>query len=103
MTDPYAWATESQKIASDFVYTAPQAPTPISQDYTAQAMATCQSQVALGGYRLAILLDSIFSASSTDSGAFARAVVASIRSSRREAASTTEEGDRRPSLRGAAA
>lgn len=60
MKDPFDWAAESNTLASTFAYTAPQAPTPISGDYITAAQTMCQSRVALGGYRLAALLDSIF-------------------------------------------
>ena len=63
-------------------------------------------QVALGGYRLAILLDSIFAAN--DKGAFARAVVSSIRTNRRRERAEMEANEEgttmvQTSLRGAAA
>jgi hypothetical protein len=61
-TNPVAWANESNAIASAFVYTAPQAPTPLSADYISQAQAIALKQIAVGGYRLATLLEYIFSA-----------------------------------------
>jgi hypothetical protein len=54
------WANESNAIASDFVYTAPQAPTVIPADYITKAQAICLRQIAIGGYRLADLLEYIF-------------------------------------------
>lgn len=54
------WANESNAIAADFVYTAPQAPTVIPQAYIDTAQATCMRQIAIGGYRLAELLEYIF-------------------------------------------
>jgi hypothetical protein len=56
------WANESHDIASTFAYTAPQAPTVIPQDYLDTAQTTCQRQIAIGGYRLADLLEYIFTA-----------------------------------------
>lgn len=57
---PYTWANESNALAASFVYTAPQAPTPLPASYIAQAQTDCLYQVALGGYRLADLLQYIF-------------------------------------------
>ena len=54
------WANESVSIAQSFVYTAPQAPTPIPADYYHKGQEVCQRQVALAGYRLALLLQSAF-------------------------------------------
>ncbi len=56
------WANESNAIAADFVYTAPQAPTVIPQAYIDTAQATSMRQIAIGGYRLAELLEYIFTA-----------------------------------------
>lgn len=109
ITDPYVWASESNALAESFVYTAPQAPTPLSGDYVTKAQTMCQQRVALGGYRLAKLLDSIYAPASSDGGDFARGVVASIRATRREAVEargdSEEEGEagvKRTGLRGAA-
>lgn len=59
-TDPFMWAVESHGLADSFVYTAPQSPTPIPADYQAQAAVMSQSQIALGGYRLAAMLERTF-------------------------------------------
>lgn len=63
ITAPAAWANESYAIADTFVYTCPQAPTPIPAAYIAQGQAIALTRVALGGYRLATLLQFIFHAS----------------------------------------
>ncbi len=55
-----AWAAESFGLARDFVYNAPQAPEAVPTGYTETAKKICRSQVALGGYRLAQLLESVF-------------------------------------------
>jgi len=54
------WANESNAIANDVAYTAPQAPTVIPQSYIDNAQTVCQKQIAVGGYRLADLLEYIF-------------------------------------------
>lgn len=97
------WATESNDIAGTFTYTAPQAPTAIPAAYTAQAKTLTQQRVALGGYRLGLLLDSIFSG--TDGGEYARAVSAAFLGpvDPRDAPEEQEERARPASLRGAAA
>ena len=59
-TQPMAWANESNALAASFVYTAAQAPTPLSADYVTQAQAMSLRQIAIGGYRLATLLEYIF-------------------------------------------
>ena len=59
-TDPMAWANESNAIATSFVYTAAQAPTPLSQAYIDEGVTLCRKQIAVGGYRLATLLEYIF-------------------------------------------
>lgn len=56
------WANESNTIAADFVYTAPEAPTPVPADYITQAQSIALQQIAIGGYRLADLLEYIFTA-----------------------------------------
>ena len=55
-----SWAVESNTIASSFVYTAPQAPTPIPDAYQTQAEEIALKQVAIAGYRLGSLLEFIF-------------------------------------------
>lgn len=55
-----SWAVESNTIASSFVYTAPQAPTPIPDAYQTQAEEIALKQVAIAGYRLGSLLEYIF-------------------------------------------
>jgi len=60
-TKTMQWANESFAIAQSFVYTAPQAPSPIPDGYYTPAQTTCRRQVALGGYRLALLIETIFS------------------------------------------
>lgn len=69
LTNPFDWAAESNGIAASFVYTAPQSPTPLSQQYINDSQAIVQQRVALGGYRLAHLLDSIFAAPTTAAAA----------------------------------
>lgn len=54
------WATEAVAIAQDFVYTAPQAPTNIPADYYPKGQTICRRQIAIAGYRLALLLQSAF-------------------------------------------
>lgn len=54
------WANESNLIADQVAYTAPQAPTVIPQSYIDNAQTICQRQIAIGGYRLADLLEYIF-------------------------------------------
>lgn len=61
VTDPWAWAVESNSLAWSFVYSAPQSPVPVPQAYSQQAAQMCQQRIALGGYRLAQLLDTIAS------------------------------------------
>ncbi len=55
-----AWAAESFGLARDLVYTAPEAPSSIPTAYSDHAKKVIRSQVALGGYRLAQILESIF-------------------------------------------
>ena len=54
------WAQESFALARDIAYKAPEAPTPLPDDYVRKAQILCRSQVALGGYRLSQLLLTIF-------------------------------------------
>ncbi len=53
VTNASAWALESFTIADTFVYTAPQAPTPIPASYTSQGQQIVLKQLAIAGYRLA--------------------------------------------------
>lgn len=69
-TNVWSWAVESNAIARDFVYTAPQDPTPLPAPYVSQAQQLCRQQVALGGYRLAQLLESVFDPASPLAGKF---------------------------------
>ena len=54
------WADESNSLAESFVYTAPEAPTPLPDAYIAQGQTMCLRQIAIGGYRLADLIEYIF-------------------------------------------
>jgi hypothetical protein len=54
---PTVWANESVELAATVAYTAPQAPTPIPDDYITEAVALCRKQVALAGYRLATQIE----------------------------------------------
>ena len=57
----YSRANESFTIAASFVYTAPQSSQgSVTQAYLTQGLGIAESQVALAGYRLAALLDSIY-------------------------------------------
>ena len=49
-------------LATSVVYTAPQAPTPIPADYVAAGQAICRKRVAVAAYRLASLLEYVFTA-----------------------------------------
>ena len=70
-TDPMAWANESNALAASFVYAgAAQAPTPLSAQYLADGAVLCRKQIAVGGYRLATLLEFIFG-TTTDARAVA--------------------------------
>ena len=55
-----SWADESNTLADTFVYTAPQSPTPVPDSYVQQGIEICNLRVALAGYRLASLLEYIF-------------------------------------------
>lgn len=56
------WAAESHALAESVAYTAPQSPALLPDAYVQQGAALCNQQVALGGYRLATLLEYIFTA-----------------------------------------
>jgi S1/P1 Nuclease len=63
VSDPFQIADESNKIANDFVYTAPQASEgPIPYAYIQQGQTICSQQIALAGYRLANALDTLYAA-----------------------------------------
>ena len=57
-----SWASASHDLAATVAYTAPQAPTPIPAAYIAAGEALCLKQIAIAGYRLATLLEYIFTA-----------------------------------------
>jgi len=106
-TNPMAWANESNAYAASFVYTAAQAPTPLSADYIAQAQALSLRQIAVGGYRLATLLEYIFTAAA-EKDRVASAWRAEAMQQLAEAEAARARGDdelrlRRRRLRGAAA
>lgn len=62
-TDPFVWTQESYKVAVDFVYTCPQASEgAVPQAYLDAGFDIARKQVALGGYRLGKLLDSVYAA-----------------------------------------
>ena len=74
ITDPWEWATESNALAASFVYTCPQSSEgDVPAAYISQGYEMAQSQVALGGYRLALLLDSIYDAKRTPAAGAAAA------------------------------
>lgn len=58
------WAKESNEYAATVAYTAPQSPTPIPQSYIDNGQTLCKQQIAVGGYRLASLLEFIFTTTS---------------------------------------
>ena len=57
-----AWANESYALAESFVYSAPQAPTPVPAQYVSAGTDIANKRVATAGYRLAALLEYIFTA-----------------------------------------
>ncbi|HEX8160591.1 MAG TPA: S1/P1 nuclease [Pyrinomonadaceae bacterium] len=57
--DPQKWAAESNELARTVVYALPENSTP-TEAYEAKAQATARRRIALAGYRLANLLNSIF-------------------------------------------
>ena len=63
------WANQSYALAEGFVYTAPQAPTPVPAAYVAAGQQMILKQVAIAGCRLADLLEYIFTAAATDPAA----------------------------------
>jgi hypothetical protein len=68
--DVYQWAVDSNALASSVAYTAPQAPTIIPADYITLAQKTAVKLVALGGYRLAQIIESIFNPASPNFGRY---------------------------------
>lgn len=62
ITAPSAWANESYALASNVAYTAPEAPAIVPQAYLDTGAALSLKRIALGGYRLASLLEYIFHA-----------------------------------------
>jgi hypothetical protein len=60
VTNTMSWANESLALAQTFVYTIPEAPTPVPAAYYPEAQKMCRRQVAIGGYRLALLLQAVF-------------------------------------------
>lgn len=70
ITNVWQWAADSNSIAASFVYTAPQAPTPIPAAYINASQSKCMQLVALGGYRLAQLLESVFNPASPFYGVY---------------------------------
>jgi hypothetical protein len=54
------WAEESNTIANELAYTAPQAPTPLPSSYVTATHDKCLERIAIAGYRLADLLEYIF-------------------------------------------
>ena len=63
LQDPYQWAEGTYKLAVDVAYSTPY-DAPLSADFIATARKVCQSQVALGGYRLAHMLNVLFGSTS---------------------------------------
>eukprot|EP00274_Cyanoptyche_gloeocystis_P001601 CAMPEP_0196663426 /NCGR_PEP_ID=MMETSP1086-20130531/52809_1 /TAXON_ID=77921 /ORGANISM="Cyanoptyche gloeocystis , Strain SAG4.97" /LENGTH=278 /DNA_ID=CAMNT_0041999235 /DNA_START=147 /DNA_END=983 /DNA_ORIENTATION=+ len=57
--DPEQWASESFELAREHAYVTPENQTP-SNEYMSEVRLLSQERVALGGYRLAQLLNSIF-------------------------------------------
>ena len=63
VTDPFEWTRESYVVAVNFVYTCPQASEgDVPQAYLDDGFVIAKRQVAIAGYRLALLLDDIFAA-----------------------------------------
>ena len=61
VTDPFAVADESSKIANDFVYTAPrESEGPVPETYIQQGQIICAQQIALAGYRLGNVLETLY-------------------------------------------
>jgi hypothetical protein len=65
LREPMAWANESYTIADEFVYTAPQAPTPLPAAYLSKAADICLERLAIAGYRLATALEALFGSNKT--------------------------------------
>jgi len=62
-TNTMSWANASWELAETFVYTIPEAPTVVPAAYYPKGQKMCQRQVAVAGYRLALLLKSVFRSS----------------------------------------
>jgi hypothetical protein len=58
--DPAAWAVESNRIATAFAFPSDNTAT-LSNDYIAEASVIARTRLALAGYRLAKLLNSLLS------------------------------------------
>lgn len=64
---PAAWANESVALAESFVYTAPQAPTPLPAEWIAAAQALSRRQIAIAAYRLAYQVEYLLGAAHRES------------------------------------
>jgi hypothetical protein len=101
-TSPFAWANESNALALSFVYTAPQAPTPLPDAYVKAGAEMCRRQLALGGYRLANLLEYIFTTTEDARAVAWRAEAAAQREARGRGRRERERPATETRLRGAA-
>jgi hypothetical protein len=59
-TDPAAWAVESNRIATVFAFPSDNSPS-LSNEYISEASKIARTRLALAGYRLGNLLNSLFS------------------------------------------
>lgn len=84
-TDPLVWATESNALAQSFAYTANRAPTPLTDAYLEQGQAMALRQIAIGGYRLAALLEYIFTANDENARAWREEAASQLRAADRPA------------------
>ena len=64
---PMKWANESVELAQSFVYTAPQAPTPLPAAWIEQAQALSRRQIAIAAYRLAYQVEYLLGAARRNS------------------------------------
>lgn len=55
-----SWSQEGYDLATNFVYKGLKEGTKLSEDYQKEAEAICRKRVALGGYRLGMLLDKVY-------------------------------------------